>query len=341
VLILREIAEKDLDDLVSLAEQLDSMNLPRNPEFLAERIARSRRSFGKQRDDWRERIYVFALEDTETGRCIGTSTILAKHGRPGLPYFWLAVTTEERRSAELDRRFVHKKLQLHSTEDGPTEIGGIILEPAYRGHPSKCGKALSIVRFSYISLYPERFGREVIAEMLSPFEAPGKNLLWDAFGAQFTGIPYREADHLSARSKQFIADLFPRDPVYTTLFPPEVQAVIGQPNETAVAALRILEKIGFRPLDQVDPFDGGPYVGAAREAITSVRERRRLVLPGLPLESLEPAGGILALVSAEGRHGFRATAVPLDAEGGPLISAACRDALGVGAGDSVLVTPLP
>lgn len=341
MLILREIAEDDLDDLVSLAEQLDSMNLPRDPEFLAERISHSRQSFERKFEDWREAIYVFALEDTETGRCIGTSTIVAKHGRPGNPYFWLAVTKEERRSTELDRRFVHTKLQLRSTEDGPTEIGGIILDPAYRGNPSKCGKALSIVRFAYICWYPERFEREVIAEMLSPFEAPGKNLLWDAFGAQFTGLPYREADHLSARSKQFIADLFPRDPVYTTLFPPGVQAMIGQPNETAIAALQILERIGFRPLEQVDPFDGGPYVGAARDAITSVRERRRLVLPGLPFESLETSGGTLALVSAEGRHGFRATAVPLDEENAPLVSTDCREALGVAAGDSVLVTPLP
>ena len=70
-----------------------------------------------------------------------------------------------------------------------------------------------------MSLHPDRFEREVIAEMLSPFEAPGKNLLWDAFGARFTGLSYREADHLSSRTKQFIADLFPRDPVYATLFP--------------------------------------------------------------------------------------------------------------------------
>ena len=235
---------------------------------------------------------------------------------------------------------MHTKLQLQSTEDGPTEIGGIILAPAYRRHAEKCGKALSIVRFAYISWHPEHFEREVIAEMLSPFEETGKNLLWEAFGAQFTGLPYREADHLSARSKQFIADLFPRDPVYATLFPPEVQAVIGKPNDTAVAALRILERVGFRPLDQVDPFDGGPYVGAARDAITSVRERRRLVLPGLPYEGV-PAEGTLALLSAEGQFGFRATAVPLDEEGAPLVSKECRETLGVTAGDQVLVTPLP
>jgi arginine N-succinyltransferase len=341
VLILRPIADGDLEALVDLARQLDSMNLPSDRHFLAERIALSQRSFARELADGREAVFVFALEDTEQRRCVGTSSILAKHGRPGMPYFWLAVTSEERRSAELSRRFVHKKLQLHSTEDGPTEIGGIILDPAYRRHPEKCGKALSIVRFAYISRYPQHFEREVIAEMLSPFEEPGRNLLWDAFGAKFTGLSYREADHLSARSKQFIADLFPRDPVYATLFPPAVQAVIGQPNDSARAALRILEKIGFHPLDQVDPFDGGPYVGAARDAITSVRERRRLVLPGLPYEAISPGDGTLALLSAEGQFGFRAMVVPLDEQSSPLVSKECREALGVTAGDEVLVTPLP
>jgi len=341
VLILRPIEASDLDELVELARLLDSMNLPSDRDFLAERIEVSIRSFGGKLDDWRTGKYVFVLEDTEADRCVGTSTILAKHGRPGHPYFWLAVTTEERRSAELEARFVHTRLQLHSTEDGPTEIGGLILEPGYRRHPEKCGKALSVVRFAYISMHPECFEREVIAEMLSPFESPGKNLLWDAFGAKFTGLPYREADHLSARSKQFIADLFPRDPVYATLFPENVQQMIGQTDEAAKAAVAILKKLGFRELHQVDPFDGGPYLGAARDAISSVRERRQLVLPGLVSERVIPRDAPLALLAAEGTEGFRATVVPLDAEDAPMVTSACREALGVAPGDRVNITPLP
>ncbi|MBW2722876.1 MAG: arginine N-succinyltransferase, partial [Deltaproteobacteria bacterium] len=158
------------------------------------------------------------------------SMIMAKHGAPGHPYYWFEVSTEERSSAELDRRFVHTKLRLRSTEDGPTEIGGLILDPRYRAHPQKCGKALSIVRFAYMSMHPDRFQREVTAEMLSPFKESGGNLLWDAFGQHFTGLDYREADHLSARNKQFIADLFPRDPVYATLLPKNVQQTIGTPR---------------------------------------------------------------------------------------------------------------
>jgi arginine N-succinyltransferase len=126
-----------------------------------------------------------------------------------------------------------------------------------------------------------------------------------------------------------------------TLFPAEVQKVIGEPAESAKAAVRILARIGFQPLSQVDPFDGGPYYGAARDAVVSVRERRELVLPGKPTARDLREAKTLALLSAEVRGSFRATVVPLDVEGAPVVSASSREALGVRSGDRVSVTPLP
>lgn len=341
MLILRPIAHGDLDDLAVLAGLLDSVNLPSDRSFLEQRIDHSVRTFAGRLREGEAGLSAFVLEDLTERRCVGTSMILHKHGVPGLPYFWLEVSSEERRSVELDVRFVHSRLMLRSTEDGPTEVGGLVLDPAYRAHPEKCGKALSTVRFAYISIHPERFEREVIAEMLSPFEESGGNLLWDAFGAHFTGMSYREADHLSARDKRFIGDLFPRDPVYATLFPERVQQAIGQTNESARPAVRILEQIGFRYLNQVDPFDGGPYYGAARDAISSVAERRELVLPGTVRECPQPYEGPLVLVSTEMALGFRATVVPLDQDAAPIVSTESREALGAKGGDRVIVTPLP
>ena len=65
------------------------------------------------------------------------------------------------------------------------------------------------------------------------------------------------------------------------------------------------------------------------------------MLAGLPLERRSSDDGTLAMLSAEGRHGFRATVVPLDAESAPIVSAESREALGLLAGDRVSVTPLP
>jgi hypothetical protein len=52
-------------------------------------------------------------------------------------------------------------------------------------------------------------------------------------------------------------------------------------------------------------------------------------------------GGPRALLSAEGRLGFRATTVTLDADGAPVVGDAYREALGVTQGDRVSVIPLP
>jgi arginine N-succinyltransferase len=126
-----------------------------------------------------------------------------------------------------------------------------------------------------------------------------------------------------------------------TLFPDEVQKAIGEPAESAKAAVRILEKIGFQPLNQVDPFDGGPYYGAARDAVVSVRERRELVLPGKPSPQDALDAKTLALLSTELGGSFRATVVALGPDGSPIVSAECRDVMRVKSGDRVSVTPLP
>ena len=55
MLILRPIAETDLEALVDLAQQLDSLNLPSDREFLERRIRASLRSFGRPLDDLRAR----------------------------------------------------------------------------------------------------------------------------------------------------------------------------------------------------------------------------------------------------------------------------------------------
>ena len=99
---------------------------------------------------------------------------------------------------------------------------------------------------------------------------------WEAMGRVFTGLPYTKADRLSVTNKEFIQSLFPHEPIYRALLPESVQQAIGAIHPAAQGAARLLRGIGFRPLSQVEPFDGGPYYSARRSQIRLIRRARRL-----------------------------------------------------------------
>ncbi len=69
----------------------------------------------------------------------------------------------------------------------------------------------------------------------------------------------------------------------------------------------MLARIGFRYVDRIDPFDGGPHYEAKREEIAPVRAHRRLVLAKEPLA---PGGRdpefLAGVVRTAGPNRFRA-----------------------------------
>lgn len=279
---IRQVRAADLPALWPLAKRLDSYNLPADRRTLAHLVDVSMDSFRGHVPKSRAK-YLFVLEQCSFriphsafrhSRIIGCSLILAKHGTRSLPHLWMDVKTVRKTSRTLRRTVTHRLLQLGVTTDGPTEVGGLIVLPAFRGNPERLGRQLSYVRFLYMALHPERFEQEVLAEYLPPLTPRGDSLLWRAFGQRLTGLPYYTADRWSATTKEFILKLFPREPVYATFFSPEVQAQIGRVHPSAAGACALLRRIGFRYSRQVEPFDGGPYFGAPRRRITLIRHTR-------------------------------------------------------------------
>ncbi|MGH9391635.1 MAG: arginine N-succinyltransferase, partial [Vicinamibacteria bacterium] len=261
--VIREARPGDLDAIERLAALLDTMNLPRDRGLLAGMLERSVLSFRGGISDPAEAQFVFVLEDRHRTLPVGTSLVIAKHGTLASPHFLMEIRTEERHSDVPPRDFRHRVLRLAYTTDGPTEVGGLILHPDFRRAPEGLGKQLSFVRFNFIARHREWFQKEVLAELLSPLDEEGKNLFWEVYGRRFTGLTYREADRLSMLDKKFILSLFPQTDLYAALLPEEVQPLLGEVAPGARAARHLLEKIGLRALDQIDPFDGGPYFGAA------------------------------------------------------------------------------
>ena len=273
--VIRDASAADLDGLQQVARHLDSVNLPDDRNRLAQLITASEESFAGQRDI-ADRRFLFVLTDGASDRILGTSMIFAQHGSRRAPHVYFDVLEEERYSQTLDRHFTHRVLRIGYNYKGLTEIGGLVLLPELRRHPDRLGTLLSYVRFAYIAAHRPIFRDEVVSELMPPLEPDGTSRLWEALGRKFTGLSYQEADRLSHENKEFIRALFPEEPIYASLLPPEVQAVIGQVGPKTKGVETMLRRIGFNYANRIDPFDGGPHFHARIDDIALVRETRRL-----------------------------------------------------------------
>jgi arginine N-succinyltransferase len=351
VFVVRDVAPADLEDLQAAATHLDSVNLPNDRDALARIIDRSVASFAGTVPP-AERCFVFALRDENRGRVVGTSMIFAQHGSRLAPHVYFDVIDEERYSETLDRHFAHRLLRIGYNYKGLTEIGGLVLVPAYRGHAQQLGRVLACVRFLYMGLHRGLFCDEVVSELMPPLEADGTSLLWESLGRRFTGLTYQEADALSRQTKEFIRALFPQEPLYATLLPADVQALIGQVGPNTKGVERLLRQIGFEYAGRIDPFDGGPHFHARTDDISLVRQVRRARVA--LADAAGPAGAAALLVAREADEAPRFRAARVDAVA-PAVSgavgeaedatlalpAAALAALGVAPGDEVAYFPLP
>lgn len=302
---IRQSYREDVDQVLAVAEHLDTVNLPHDRAHVEGILDRSERSFAAQLPA-DEREFLFVLEDLTVQKVIGTSMVYARHGTKRAPHIFFRVERDERYSITIDKYFVHQTLRIGYNYDGPTEIGGLILLPEYRRNSEALGKALSYVRFLFMRMHRPVFRDHVLSELLPPLEADGTSKLWEHLGRRFTGLSYQEADLLSKDNKEFINALFPDDPIHTELLPDEVRAVIGQVGPETRGVEKMLRRIGFAYAGQIDPFDGGPHFVARTDEITLVRDAREVELRRVDDADGERPWAILAL-DGPGRPRFRAT----------------------------------
>lgn len=333
--LIREAGPKDFKGVFALAKVLDSYNLPADAGYIRQLLKASESSFGGLLPKSKAR-YLFVIEDER--RIAGCSMIIAKHGTRGHPHIWLALDRLNKHSDTLGITKSHRVLQMGATENGPTEVGGLVVLPRYRRRPERCGLQISFARFLYMAAHPERFEATVLIEYRGAMGAGGKSPFWEAIGKVFTGLEYHKADRLSVENKEFILGLLPQEPIYCALLPKNVQQAIGAIHPSAQPAARLAAKLGFKRIGQVEPFDGGPYYTAPREKVKVVRETRALSLF---------RGGVkersrLYLVGTEAGGYFRAVITPGTITGGrfTMEEEAFRK-LKVKAGDPAYACPVP
>jgi arginine N-succinyltransferase len=258
--------------LVKLAQIPGFINLPKDRDQLSAIIERSKASFAGTISDPKKSKFVFVAEDVENQRVVGTSMVASQHGTPESPHFFFEVGTEEKFSTTINTGFIHGTLKLKYDTNGPSEIGGLVIDPEYRNSPSRIGRQISFVRFLYIALNRSKFKNKILAELLPPLNKEGRSPLWEAIGRRFTNMDYWEADRLCCENKEFIFSLFPTGKIYTTFLPAEARHAIGKVGKSTEPVLHMLQKIGFKYLNQVDPFDGGPHLWGETSKLIPIKK---------------------------------------------------------------------
>jgi arginine N-succinyltransferase len=296
---IRAALPGDEEQLLGVARHLNSVNLPDDRASIHEIVDHSYRSFTGEVADPRLRTYVFVLRDRAKDLIVGTSMIVAQLGRRGIPYIYFDVLDEEKYSATIDKHFHHTVLRIGYSYNGPTEIGGLVLNPNYRLATERLGTMISYVRFLFLAAHAHDFQEEVLAELMPPLEPDGTSHLWEALGRHFCDMSYAEADRLSKKNKEFIKALFPEGVIYASVLPKDAQAVIGKTGAQTRGVEKLLRRIGFRYVHRVDPFDGGPHFTARMEEIKLVSDTRKSTAdrPFTPLATDRTA--LIAVESAE------------------------------------------
>ncbi len=333
------LADLPAIERVAAASPIGISSLSPDRDKLHDRIVLSSHSFSAEGDTSGEEIYFFVLEDTASGRIVGTSGIAASAGFGDRFYSY---RNEFIVHASQELGVSNRIHSLHLCHDltGASLLTSFYIDPSFED--TAWPQLLSRARLLFIAEHPRRFSERIAAEMPGLCDDAGRSPFWDAVGRRFFNLGYPQAEQLAGgRSKSFIAELMPQYPIYVPLLPADAQLAIGQLHPAGELPFRILLDEGFEADTYIDVFDGGPTVEAHLGQIVSVRANRRLRVVRAGAEAA--AGGVAHLIVNTSALGFRATIAELDVRDGGeelALDDATIAALEIAAGDDVRVVAL-
>lgn len=306
-------------------------NLPPDRGALVDKLIRSEKAFEADTSEPTDDLFLFVLENVQTGQIRGTCQVFGMVGTEQ-PFYSYRISTLTQTSKALARTFRAERLTLCTDFEGSSEVGGLFLHPGERA--GGLGMLLARSRYLFIRGHRARFANRVIAELRGVIDEAGSSPFWDAIAGRFFGMDFRAADEFNAmHGTQFIADLKPKTPIYTAMLPETAKGVMGVPHPTGRAAMKMLETEGFAYDGYVDIFDGGPTMCAQTDRIRTVRDAREYVVTAISDEEdgHEPimlsAGRLAGFAVCYGRMHRRP-------DGSTLLDAESAELLGIGPGDT-------
>lgn len=217
----------------------------------------------------KDALYLFVMQDSDRQAVVGLCGIEAAVGLTE-PWYNYRMGTLVHASRELKVYNRINTLTISNDHTGYSELCTLFLLPDARH--SKQGALLSKSRFMFMAEFPHCFNTHVIAEMRGYSDDHGVSPFWEGLGRHFFSLDFPVADQYSAMNKVFIAELMPKNTIYTNLLPASAQQAIGQTHQDTTPARCLLEGEGMRFTGYVDIFDGGPTLEARVNDIRAVQE---------------------------------------------------------------------
>jgi arginine N-succinyltransferase len=328
---LRSARRSDLRAFYNLAKLTGGgfTNLPAEKSTLEAKLELSSAGFEREGNTPGDDLYVFMLENVATKQIRGTCQVFGAVGTRQ-PFYSYLISTLTQKSSELGKIFRNQTLTLTNDLEGASEVGGLFLHPQERA--GGLGMLLARSRYLFIKSHRARFADTVLAELRGVMDEGGHSPFWDALGGRFFDLTFPQADEFNAvHGTQFIADLFPKSPIYVSMLPETARAVIGQPHPSGRAALKMLESEGFIWDGYVDIFDGGPTVTARTDSIRTIHGTSCVKVADREPEQGQP------MLLAHGRlQDFVACYGTVEVSGDEAaIDAGARKLLGVKPGDEI------
>jgi len=305
-------------------------SLPQDGEVLKTKIEHSVRSFAGNPPHPKEEIFLFTLEDLDTGALVGTTALIAHVGL-SKPFYSYKLSTISQASSGIGIYSMQHVLHMVNDYTGASEVGSLFLHPDYRR--DGIGKFLSRARYMMLAEFGDLFSDIVIAELRGVQDDAGHSPFYDNLAKHFFKMEFKDASYIYAtQGGQFIADLMPKYPIYVNLLPKEAQDVIGVAFETSRPALHLLKKEGFTYEGYLDLFDAGPTVQAFRKNIKTVRESVQAEIAAVREIHSQP----YMICNTRRLNDFMVTLGPVEKDGDKVvITPQAAKALGVNKGDIV------
>lgn len=333
---IRPLCPEDGEALWLLANQtgLGFTSLQPNKDKVDEKLDWTVKSFN-QDSSINGKLYMFAIEDSETRKMVGVSALKSAVGANDIWYNF-RILTEIKTNSSFNITIKKKMLQLVNDHSECSELCTLFLLPEYRKQYN--GHLLSKSRMLFLSIFKELFHTKVIAEMRGKIDEKGVSPFWESLGRHFFDMDFSVASQAVLEGKKFVAELLPNHPVYLDFLSKEAREAIGKVHDQTVPALKLLKRENMKFSNCIDILDGGPLLEAETTNLRIFRDAKRLEAK-ITTKKLD---GPLFLISNEQFKGFRClvSKAMIDDNNRVLISKEQANQLHLTEGETLRIAPL-